>query len=143
MSDNKRPPGYVQLTIHELAAGHKGKRGTAFDYVFSLDSRAVDDSVLASSAARAATGGSNRNGPKPERFEGGHQPRSERGDSRGGRRGSRRSRNRRGGFPNQDGSEGSWGESGGNGAAGAEGGNGSHETFRVGERPETTGFDEE
>jgi len=116
--NNKRPPGYVPLTIHELAAGQKGKRGTAFDYVFSLDARAVDDSVLSSSAARAAVGPP-RNGGRPqgERQEGGYQGRGgERGDSRSdqnrGRRGNRRGRsNNRRGYGGQEG-EGNWNESG-------------------------------
>jgi hypothetical protein len=112
--NNKRPPGYVPLTIHELAAGQKGKRGTAFDYVFSLDARAVDDSVLSSSAARAAVG-TPRNGGRPhgERQEGGgygggrsEQNRGRRGNRRGGRNNNRRDYGGQGG-------EGNWNESGG------------------------------
>jgi hypothetical protein len=118
MSDNKRPPGYVPLTIHELAAGQKGKRGTAFDYVFSLDARAVDDSVLSSNAARAAVGAP-RNGGRPagERQENGFGRGGDRDQNRGGRRGNRRGRNNnnnRRGYNNggQDG-DGNWNEAGG------------------------------
>ena len=130
MSDNKRPPGYVPLTIHELAAGHKGKRGTAFDYVFSLDARAVDDSVLSSSAARAATGAP-RNGGRPyndRQQDGGGRDQNRGGDSRG-RRGSRRGRNNnnRRGYGGQDGDANFEGGNGnGNGNSSAEGG----ENFR-------------
>lgn len=111
MSDNKRPPGYVPLTIHEIAASSKGKKGTGLDYVFGHDARAVDESILGSSAARAVTGsprptgGGMRTGGLPDNYSQGHSQREGHQQREGGgRRRNRRNRNNR-----RSGGEGEWG----------------------------------
>lgn len=146
MSDNKRPPGYVPLTIHELAASNKGKKGTGLDYVYSLDARAIDESVLGSSAARAVTGSRSMGGGRPNGSQGGDQYGSAGG--RGGRNRNRnRNRNRRGGRgdgPNfggdgMDGGE-EWTDEGGSQHAG---GNGSAVMERQAASQQETAYEEE
>ncbi len=97
MSDNRRPPGYVSLTIHELASGGKGRRGSGLEYVYSQDARGMDDSVLGSSAAKAVTSGGrpSNGGGRPY-----HGPNAGQGNdgmpgNNGGRRRNRRNNNNR------------------------------------------------